>query len=200
MTEHSSGAEKVFRIAQPGGSGSDRFTIGASSPHVWSHVTVQTGRTEGTRLSLHAVRSSRPLAVARERKAAERPGAAESAQAVAGVFAMVDQDGKELATVRKAALRSLWRTTWEIRLADGSRVTGREASAVKAVLRRLLMLAELVIDLPIRLRSGFVFRRTEGVLFTIETDAETRGGMTVRVHPRVDERVAILQAVLTRTR
>lgn len=200
MTQHGDGIEKVFHITQSGRSPSDRLTISASSAHAWSHIAVRTTRTDGTRLSLHAVRSSRPLAVARERKTVERPGVAESMRAIAGVFVMVDEDGEELATVRRAALRSVWRTTWEIELADGSSVTGREADAARAALRRLLMLAELLIDIPIRLRRRFVFRGAEGVRFTIESDAEPHGQLTVRVHHPADERVAILLAALTRTR
>lgn len=200
VTQNSGGTERVFHIAYAEGSGSGRFTIDASSAHAWSHIAVQNTRTDGTRLSLHAARASRPLAVAQEEKTAERPGVAESARAIAGVFVVVDHDGEELATIRKAALRSVWRTTWEIQLTDGSRVTGREANAAKAALRRLLMLAELLIDIPIRLRSGFVFRGADGILFTIDADAESRERMTVRVRHPADERIAILQAALTRTR
>ena len=198
MTHANMGADAILLLVQPGGAGSSHFTIESGT---WSHITALSSSGGGTTLGLFGSgTASRPTAVAREHRISDRPGAAESARAIAGVFEVVDYRGRRLATLRKRPLRSIVRTTWEVRLDDGSVVIGRETNPLKTALRRLLLLAELLIDVPIRLQSGFTFRNASATLFTVELarDAENTSKVTVAHH--FDERIALLQAALTRTR
>lgn len=200
MTTRSTEPHNIYHLAQPAGADSDRFTVEASEKSAWSHITVGKTKADGTHLSLYSGSSSRPAVTVQERKISDRPGVAESTQAIAGVFEITDEQGALLATLRKNALRSVLRTTWEIEFADQPRATGRETKPLKIAMRRLLMLTELLIDIPIRLDSGFMFRRNGEVLFTVETDSKLNGTQTVSVYSSVDERIALLQAVLIRTR
>lgn len=190
-----------FVLRQPGGRGSDHFAIDPHEPASWSHITVNRPKETGTSLALHPARNaSRRAAAAREQKLSARPGAAESARAIAGAFDILDDRGELLATTRKNLLRSIFRTTWELKLADGSVIEGRETNPAKIALRRLLMLADLVIDLPIRLSSDFAFRGRGRLLFTVASSRGSEDGMKVTIHHPVDERVALLQSALTRAR
>lgn len=71
--------------------------------------------------------------------------------------------------MRKRPLRSVLRTTWDLRFDDGSRAVGRETKPLPAVLRRFLMLIEIVIDIPVRTSCGLVFDGPRGVLFSVDT-------------------------------
>ncbi|MEJ6549634.1 hypothetical protein PQI66_08770 [Corynebacterium sp. USCH3] len=200
MTDRSTEPRNIYHLAQPGGVDSGGFTIEASETSAWSRIIVEKTKADGTSLRLYSDSSPAPVAIARERKLSDRPGVAESTRAIAGVFEVVDEQGVALATLHKNALHSVLRTTWEIEFTDRSQATGRETNPLKVAVRRLLMLAELLIDIPIRLSSGFVFHRDGEVLFTVETASETSGAQTVSVFSPLDERIVLLQAALTRTR
>lgn len=200
MTPYNAETEHVFHLDQLGGADSSRITINSSDESSWSHITVQKTKAAGTNLSLYSGSSSKPVAVAREQKISDRPGVAESTQAIAGAFEIVDEQGEPLAKMRKNALRSVLRTTWEIEFVDGSQATGRETNPLKIAFRRLLMLAQLIIDFPVHLSSGFAFRSSGEKLFAIETVPKSDGAMTLSVAPGADERIALLQAALTQKR
>lgn len=194
--------ERTFLLVEHfSSSGSTYFSISSPDSPSWSQITNQTTKENGTSLALYARGAEgTPEAIVHEHKVSDRPGLSESTQAIAGDFRVVDRDGTRLATLRKNPMISIIRTTWNIHFADGSQAIGGEAHLLKALLHRLLMLAEFVIDVPIQLSTKFVFRDPEGTVFSFETQRDRNPTIRVTVSPRIDERIALLQAALTRAR
>lgn len=201
MTTAISESERVFLLKGSASRGSAHFNVSSPDHHSWSHITSQGSKKGETSIELYPPGSrTAPAAIAREQKLSARPGVSESTQAIAGAFDVIDSDGNRLATFRKKPFRSVFRTTWDIEFQEGSHAVGHETNLGKILLRRFFMLLRLIIDIPVHVNSAFVFRDADGVLFTTDTASHPDEGLRVIVSPRADDRVALLQAVLIRTR
>ena len=100
-----------------------------------------------------------------------------------------DATGEQLAVLRKAALKSMLRSTWNLRYA-GVEATGRERSLAVAVIRRFA-------DVPLRYHFDFVDDITGQTVLTVERQVSLRDRYTVTIpDTRLDFRVAAAMTVV----
>ncbi len=112
-------------------------------------------------------------------------------------YDVTDADGRAIGWFRKQFGASLLRSTWDLGLADGSQLTGRERNQNVALARRVWGYLPVVGDLPSPFLFHFDFADAGGqVLLSSVRKASLRDRYEVTVPGgRVDGRVAAAMAV-----